>query len=917
MKRLYPVLLMLPLCLSGAATLSAGGAAEIQLPYEKFVLDNGLRVIVHEDHKAPIVAVSVWYHVGSKDEPAGRTGFAHLFEHIMFEGSENYNDRFSKPLEQVGATSLNGTTWFDRTNFFENVPTPAVELALFLESDRMGHLLGALSQEKLDQERGVVQNEKREGDSQPYGLVYYRILEGLFPEGHPYRHETIGSMEDLNAATLQDVQAWFREYYGAANTVIVLAGDITPAKGRELVQKYFGDIAPGPALKKMQSWVPDRVANTHEIMYDHVAQTRSYQYWAVPGRTTQDRILLELAAYILGDGKNSRLYQALIQETQYAVDLSVAVEAQELASMFSIDTTLRPGASLQDVNGIIEEEMTRFLASGPGEEELKRAQTKINAAVIRSLETVGGFSGKATTLAEGELYDGNPAFISTVLDWINHASVEDVRAAAARWLADGRYQLDVLPAEEFAADQPAIDRSKGLPPIGDLPDLAFPAVQRARLKNGVEVVLAERHAVPLVAVSIQFDAGYAADAGLTLGTASYTLAMLDESTENRSALEIDAEAESLGAEISTGSNLDTSTVSLSALQANLAPSIALFADVVRNPAFVPEQMERMRVRRVAQVQQEKDQPVGIALRTLPPLIYGPDHAYGIPFTGSGTEASNQLISREDLVEFHRNWLRPDNATLFVVGDTRMRDVLPMLEQNFGDWQAAGAKVPQKKITAVTLPRSGRLLLVDKPGSPQSLILAAHIAPPTSAANNIAIEVMNDVIGGVYSARVNQNLRVDKHWSYGSFTLLPDARGQRPWMVYAPVQTDRTADAVRELKGEFERFLAREPARADELLTVIRNSTFSLPGQYETNNAVLGALLANDRFGRADDYVASLKDRYQAVTLKDIHRAAEEVLHPEQLTWVIVGDSAKIRTSLEQLQLAPVEIMNADGVVEGR
>jgi zinc protease len=309
--------------------------------------------------------------------------------------------------------------------------------------------------------------------------------------------------------------------------------------------------------------------------------------------------------------------------------------------------------------------------------------------------------------------------------------------------------------------------------------------------------------------------------------------------------------------------------------------------------------------------------VGVALRTLPPLIYGPDHAYGIPFTGSGTEESNQRISRDVLIAFHRNWLRPDNATLFVVGDTRMRDVRPVLEKNFGDWQAAGAKKPQKQITAVTLPQSGRLLLVDKPGSPQSLILAAHVAPPTSAANNIAIEVMNDVIGGMYSARVNQNLRVDKHWSYGSYTLLPDARGQRPWLVYAPVQTDKTAEAVRELQGEFERLLSTQPAREDELLTVVKNSTFSLPGQYETNNAVMAALLANDRFGRADDYVSRLKDRYQATTLEDIEAAAAEVLHPQLLTWVIVGDSAKIRSNLEQLQLGPVETMNADGVVADR
>jgi len=906
------LLVLLTVSLCGTSPLPAEGAAEIRIPYEKFVLDNGLRLIVHEDHKAPIVAVSVWYHVGSKDEPPGRTGFAHLFEHIMFEGSENYNDRFSKPLEQVGATSLNGTTWFDRTNYFENVPSTALELALFLESDRMGHLLGVLTQEKLDQERGVVQNEKREGDSQPYGLVFYRILEGLFPEGHPYRHETIGSMEDLDAASLEDFHAWFKKYYGAANTVIVLAGDITPAKGRELVQKYFGDIEPGPGLNKMAAWVPDRAANTHEVMYDQVAQTRSYQYWAVPGRTTRDRALLELAAYVLGDGKGSRLYQALILETQYAVDLSVEVEAEELASLFSIDTTLRPGVSLEDVNGIIDQEMARFLSTGPGDEELKRARTKIEAGVIRGLERVGGFSGKATTLAEGELYDGDPAFITTLLSWINNASAEDVRDAAARWLSDGRYQLDVLPTPDYVADQPAVDRSSGPPQINDFPDLNFPAVEHARLKNGIQVALAERHAVPIVSVTIQFDAGFAADSGGKLGTASFTLAMLDESTKTRSALEIDAEAESLGAEIGTGSNLDTSTVSLSALKANLAPSIALFADVVRNPAFAPAEMERMRVRRIAQVQQEKDQPVGIALRTLPPLIYGAGNAYGIPLTGSGTEDSIQAMSRDELVKFHRDWLRPDNATLFVVGDTSMGEVLPMLEKYFGDWKAPRSELPHKNIAEVSLPASARLLLVDKPGSPQSLILAGHIAPPTGVADNIAIETMNDIVGGVYSARVNQNLRVDKHWSYGSFTLLPDARGQRPWLVYAPVQTDRTADAVRELKAEFERFLTTEPARQDELVKIVRNNTFSLPGKYETNDAVLSALLDNDRFGRPDDYVSSLKDRYQATTLEAVRAAAKEVLHPDRLTWVIVGDSAQIRTSLEQLNLAPVEMMTADG-----
>jgi zinc protease len=903
---------ILAMLLFRAGTGAANEAADIDIPFEKFVLDNGLTVIVHEDRKAPIVAVSVWYHVGSKDEPEGKTGFAHLFEHIMFEGSENFDERFSNPLEQVGATSLNGTTWFDRTNYFENVPTPALELALWLESDRMGHLLGVVTQEKLDQERGVVQNEKRQSDNQPYGMVEYRVLEGLFPAGHPYRHSTIGSMADLDAASLEDVHQWFKDYYGAANTVLVLAGDISPEKGRQLARKYFGHIPAGPPVKRLKSWVPERNIDTREVMHDRVPHTRSYQVWAVPGRTQHDRILLQLAADILGDGKNSRLYQALVYETQYAVSLSVSVEAHELASMFSIDTTLKGGVSLNEVNEIIDAEMRRFLAKGPGEEELLRAQTKINAQLLRGLERVGGFYGKAATLAQGELYDGKPDFFKTSLAWLNDATTEDVRVAAERWLSNGRYQLDVFPYGEHQVTPPGVDRSTGLPQVGDLPELSFPQVRRASLSSGLEVVLAERHAIPVVSLALQFDAGYAADADQKLGTASFALAMMDESTMSRSALEIDAEAELLGAEMRTGSNLDMSTVSLSALKENLAESIELFADVVRNPAFTEEEMERMRVRRIAGIEQEKNQPVGIALRTLPPLIYGREHAYGIPFTGSGTEQSNREITREDLVAFHGDWLRADNATLFVVGDVTMEDILPLLERNFGSWKAPRKALPVKQIDEVALPERGRIIIVDKPGSPQSLILAGHLAPPTGVENNIDIETMNDILGGAYSARVNQNLRVDKHWSYGAFTFLQNARAQRPFMVYAPVQTDRTADSVKELLGEFKRFLSTEPADRDELTKTVRNNAYSLPGSYETSGAVLAAMLANQRFGRADDYVETLKAQYEAVDLEKVQGAAEQVLQPEKLTWVIVGDRQEIEQGLKDLRIGLIEFMDADG-----
>jgi len=884
----------------------------IDIPAAKYVLDNGLTVLIHEDHKAPIVAVGVWYHVGSKDEPAGKTGFAHLFEHIMFEGSEHYNNPISVALEQAGATSLNGSTWLDRTNYFENVPTPALELALWLESDRMGHLLGAVTQEKLDQERSVVKNEKRQRDNQPFGKVFYRIQEGLFPPGHPYRHSTIGSMEDLDAASLEDVHQWFRDYYGAANTVLVLAGDITPERGLELAARYFGHIEAGPPVSRLKSWVPERRGSTHEIMYDRVSQTRSYRLWAVPGWTGKDRLLLELAASILGDGKNSRLYQALVYEMQLAVEISASVQPFELASLFAIDTILSSDTPVSQVNDIIDQELKQFLDNGPAEDELQRAKTKINASVVRGLEQVGGFYGKASTLAQSELYDGNHGFLKTALNWINHATPEEVREAARRWLANGMHQIDVYPFGMHQTVEAGVDRTLGLPKVNDLPDIDFPLVQRAVLSNGLNVVLAERAAVPVVAVSLQFDAGYAADAGLKPGTSSFTLAMMDESTHSSSALDIEKQADALGAAISTASDLDTSRASLSALVENLGPSIDLFADVVMNPAFNQEEMERSRHRWLARIEREKSQPVSIALRTLPPLIYGPDHAYGIPFTGSGEAQSIMELEREDLVDFHRRWIRPDNATLFVVGATTLDQVLPLLENSFGKWQAPSMELPVKNIAEVSLPDQGRVIIIDQPDSTQSLILGAQLAPPTGVENNIDIQMMNDVLGGKYSSRVNQNLRTDKHWSYGAYTLLQDARGQRPWLVYAPVQSDRTADSLKELVREFTDLLDSNPITRDELTRVFRSNAYSLPGLYETSSAVLGALQANERFGRADHYVAGLKEQYEAVSLENIRGAAEQVLHPDRITWVIVGDRVQIEAEMREMGLGKLEFMDANG-----
>ncbi len=495
---------------------------------------------------------------------------------------------------------------------------------------------------------------------------------------------------------------------------------------------------------------------------------------------------------------------------------------------------------------------------------------------------------------------------------MHEASPATVRRSAAKWLNTGRYQLDVLPFGDYTTIESQVDRSAGLPAVGTLPDLAFPEIQRAELKNGLDVVLAERHAVPVVNISLQFDAGYAADSFGKPGTADFTLSMMDEGTKDRNALEISLEAEKLGADININSNLDMSSLSLSALRDKLEPSLELFADIVRNPAFEQTEIDRMRPRWLAGIAQEKSQPVQLALRNLPPLLYGEGHAYGIPLTGSGTEESINSLTRDELVNFHQTWIRPSNGTLFVVGDTTMQEILPLLEKHFGNWRENRMAVPRKNLATVELPDQGQVIIIDKPDAPQSLILAGHVAPPTGVENNLDITTMNDILGGQFSARVNMNLREDKAWSYGAYTFMFNARGQRPWMAYAPVQTDKTMESIQELEKEFNQYLGTKPATPDELSKSVNNNINSLPGQFETGNAVMNTLLSNQRFNRPDDYVPTLKSRYEAINLENIQGAAEQVLQPDKLTWLIVGDRAQIEEKIRGMNMGKVSIMDVDG-----
>ncbi|MFN2421736.1 MAG: M16 family metallopeptidase, partial [Gemmatimonadota bacterium] len=715
--RRMPVLALALLALSAPALAQDGADAAsdpIEITYEKFVLPNGLTLIVHEDHKAPIVAINVWYHVGSKNEKPGKTGFAHLFEHLMFNGTENYNDDWFKAMVRVGATDLNGTTNPDRTNYFQNVPVEALDLVLWMESDRMGHLLGAIDQARLDEQRGVVQNEKRQGENQPYGVTRQLLAENTYPEGHPYHWTTIGSMEDLDAASLEDVQEWFKTYYGAANAVLVVAGDVEAQDVKQRVERFFGWIPAGPPVAKQDVWIAKMEGTHRQRVEDRVPQARIYKVWNIPPLGTEAFEHLNLVTDVLSVGKTSRLYKRLVYDDQIATEVFAFVQPREIGSQLSIVATAKPGQDLSAVERAIDEELTRFLENGPTAAELERAKTEYRADFIRGIERIGGFGGKSDVLAQGEVYLDDPAAYQTALTRVDGATVEDLHRAAREWLSDGVYILEVHPFPEYAAGTEAVDRAT-LPFPGSIAGAPFPTFERSELPNGLEIILVERHDVPQVRLQLVVDAGYAGDQLAKPGTANLAMDMLDEGTTKRDALEISEELQRLGATLTTGSNLDASVVIMSALTENLDASLALFADVVLNPAFPQADFERLQAQTVAGIEREMVNPTQMGLRVLPAILYDPGHAYANPLTGTGTTESVQSMTRDDLVGFHGTWFKPNNSTLIVVGDVTLAAIQPKLERLFAGWQAG--EIPEKQVGPVERrDPAPTVYLIDRPGS---------------------------------------------------------------------------------------------------------------------------------------------------------------------------------------------------------
>lgn len=897
---------------------------QVDIPYESFTLPNGLRVLVHTDRKAPVVGVTVYYRVGSKNEPKGKTGFAHLFEHLMFGGSENVPD-FDEPLVSAGSTATNGSTWFDRTNYVETVPTGALDLALFMEADRMGHLLGAVTQAKLDAQRAVVQNEKRQGDNQPFGLVQYAQIAALFPGDHPYGHSTIGSMADLDRASLEDVKSWFRDNYGPNNAILALAGDIDVKTARAKVEKYFGAIPAGPSVRPAVSPVPTLPKRIDQVMKDRVATTRIYRMWATPGQNDPDAPLLSVGAAVLGGLASSRLDNELVRKEQIAVSVTANVDQFEQIGMFEVSADVKPGVDPALVSKRLDEIIADLVAKGPSADEVTRVATRIVSAQIGGLEVVGGFGGKAATLAEGLLYSGDPAQYKKDLAALAAATPAKVTAAMQRWMRRPVYALRVDPGERDAYEEAEVSAPGAsaaeetaqaakptlpLPAVAPSPALDFPDVETATLGNGIKVHLARRTAVPTVQVALSFDAGMASDRKDRQGLGVLMLSLLEAGTKTRNTIQIAEEQERLGANISTGLGLDRTTVSLFALKPNLKASLELFEDVVRNPAFDPGEIERLRAIQLTAIAAEKTQPAGIAARALYPMLYGPAHPYGVMPSGRGDEATVKAITRDELVGYHSDWIVPGKAEIFVAGNTSLAEMLPLLEQHFGKWPQNRKASPVKDFSVpVAAPKPG-IYLVDRPQSPQSMIVAGFVTSAKGGDDLVAFQAANTILGNDFLSRLNKDIREVKGWSYGVNGSLAVRLDRSPYVLRAPVQADQTGPAITAMREDIVQFLGPKGVTPQEFSRVIKGEIAELPARYETTGAVLGQMQTDALFGRPFNYVETLGQRYSALTPAALDQAARALLDPAKLIWVVVGDKSKVAPQLAATGLPVTEIDSA-------
>lgn len=913
--------LLISLCLLAACTKSdpsstkssASGRTLPKIAFEQYTLANGMAVILHTDDKMPAVNVNVWYHVGSKDEELGRTGFAHLFEHMMFQGSKHAKGEYLTMVERAGAAlrggGVNGTTDQDRTNYFQTVPTSSLAYALWLESDRMGFLLDAVDQKSLDNQRDVVSNEKRQGDNRPYAFQKYLVAEHLFPPGHPYGHTVIGSLDDLNRATLDDVKGFFKKFYTPNNASLVLSGAFDVAEAKTLIAKYFGSLASGDPLTRVKRLVPELTSDKLIVRKERVPQAKLTLVWHAPPYFDADEAPLSLAADILGSGKNSRLYRKLVRDEKLASNLSAFVDSMEISSNFYIEVIATPNAALDRIKSLVLAELTALAETGPSETELSQKKAAQEFAFVSELERIGGFGGKADRLNRYNTFFGNPDMFQADFDRFQTATKATVASAVSRWLT-GKHHVEMrfLPDTSGRPDQPEPDRTLEPSLAGRVP-FNPPVIDKRTLANGLEVYVASRPALPKVEAALVIKSADIGETEINAGASFMTAMTVTEGTNKRSAEQIAADLEALGASVTMEGSKFGSAVGMSTLKRSLDAAIDLMAELVVNPTFPPVGIELAKQLRIERIGQEKNNPASLASDLFPRILFA-GHAAGVP--DRGTEASIAALTPDDLKQVHQTFWRPNNSALVFVGDVTTDEAVKLAEKHFGAWTAK--ELPPGTIKEPGVPGKPYIFLVDKQGAPQSQIRIGSVAPLRGAPDYVPIQAMNALLGGNFSSRLNLNLREDKGYAYGAFSAFNQTLHYGYWFAGAGVQTAATVASLIEFKKEIEGMAGSVPVTEAELGDMKNNLSRSYLQNFETLSQVIRQVAPLITAGVPLDYLSTYVPDVLKLSPAELNDVGHKYLDMNRVVVLIVGDLSIIEKPIMTLGWGETTVLSTDGKV---
>jgi len=934
-------LILLALTAAIVAPLDADASAppRVKLAVEKYELPNGLDVILCKNDRLPTVGVNVWYHVGPANEEAGRTGFAHLFEHMMFKGSRHVADGMHwTHLQTAGASLVNGTTDFDRTNYIEDVPADQLEVALWLESDRMGFLLDGVDQVKLSNQQDVVRNERRQStENVPYGMVDEEMFHQLFPKTHPYYANVIGSHEDIQAAKLEDVRGFHQRYYVPNNASLAIVGDIDIAKTKALVTKYFGSIPRGADVPPITATTPPITTERRATVTDDVSLPRVYMAWLGPkafqageaeGMIISEILTGNTSPYGDNGTRASRLHRKLVFELQIAQDVVSYYNPALLGSMLVIRATAKPGHTAEELEKAIDEEMAKLAADGTNETEIEASRQAIYLDNIQSLERVGWFNGIADRLNRYNYYLKTPDYFEKDLARYAAVTPATVKDFMGRYLAKtSRVVVYGFPGEKklgpavptppaptaIAATPPPADDKEAWrqepPKPAAAATLQLPVPVRWTLPNGFTVYHVKNTSLPLVTAGLVFRAGSAADPPDLPGLSLFTTHMVESGTKKADAMGIAKRLQTLGTNWNVGFDMDSGARGIQCLSSKGPEALSLLAEVMLQPSFPESEMERVRQALLTSLIEEKDSAPATATRVFLSSLYGPTHPYG--HTTLGTEEAIKKITREDVARFHARENTPANTALVVIGDMKQGDVRKLAEELFGGWKADPSASASKRDLKTAEPIASRVVIVDKPGVPQTRLLVGQTTVARNDPDFDRISIMNTVMGGGFTSRINTNLREKNGYTYGTYSSISENAGPGRIHAFGGVRTDVTGPAIAEILKEIGS-MKESPVTEQELGRARGARIQALPGRFETSGSVAQAMGSLFTFGLPDNYFQALPARLRAFTSPDLMDAAKKYLAPERMLIVAVGDRAKIEPQIKALNLGTIAFRDANG-----